>query len=275
MTKDFMTASHSGNSDINPVRMSQWAIDKLMEKTSPYLQSVMYVKNMEPEQLECIYKTKLYIAKTYSDIHNIAELYGTDDSISTLRFASYNINHFLCASTNHIRKIFDSGNINIRYDCSQSSSSVYLDIRRTSLILFNLISNSIIHTKNKNKEIDISAFRRGDDFVLRVSDNGQGIHPDIRKNLFTVSDKKMSSLLMSKTGGGLSLTGIGLVVAQKSALDMNGSLTYIPSKSGTVFELTVPQHRHCFSFGETINFEPSPREYEIYLSSALLSLYPE
>lgn len=260
------------NENIDPVRISQWAIDNLMEKTSPYLQTLMYVKNLEPEQLECIYKTKLYITKTYSDIHNIAELYGTDDAVSSLKFASYNIEHFLNAATKQILKMFDKYDIDILFDCSKTSKNVYLDIRRTSLILFNLISNSIIHTKNKEKLIKISAFHRGDDFVLSVSDNGQGIKPSMRDNLFTISDKLLSSKFMDRTGSGLILTGIGLPVAQKSAKDMGGTLNYIPSKSGAVFELSVPQHKHNMTFGEIINYEPTQYEYELYFSSAILFL---
>ncbi|MGN1092590.1 MAG: sensor histidine kinase [Monoglobaceae bacterium] len=260
------------NENIDPVRISQWAIDNLMEKTSPYLQTLMYVKNLEPEQLECIYKTKLYITKTYSDIHNIAELYGADDAVSSLKFASYNIEHFLNAATKQILKMFDKYNIDILFDCSKTSKNVYLDIRRTSLILFNLISNSIIHTKNKEKIIKISAYHRGDDFVLSVSDNGQGIKPSMRDNLFTISDKLLSSKFMDRTGSGLILTGIGLPVAQKSAKDMGGTLVYIPSKSGAVFELSVPQHKHNMTFGEIINYEPTQYEYELYFSSAILFL---
>ncbi len=260
------------NENIDPVRISQWAIDNLMEKTSPYLQALMYVKNLEPEQLECIYKTKLYITKTYSDIHNIAELYGSDDAVSSLKFASYNIEHFLNASTKQILKMFDKYNIDILFDCSKTSKNVYLDIRRTSLILFNLISNSIIHTKNKEKLIKISAFHRGDDFVLSVSDNGQGIKPSMRDNLFTISDKLLSSKFLDRTGSGLILTGIGLPVAQKAAKDMGGTLNYIPSKSGAVFELSVPQHKHNMTFGEIINYEPKQYEYELYFSSAILFL---
>lgn len=260
------------NENIDPVRISQWAIDNLMEKTSPYLQTLMYIKNLEPEQLECVYKTKLYITKTYSDIHNIAELYGADDAVSSLKFASYNIEHFLNAATKQILKMFDKYNIDILYDCSKTSKNVYLDIRRTSLILFNLISNSIIHTKNKEKIIKISAFHRGDDFVLSVSDNGQGIKPSMRDNLFTISDKLLSSKFMDRTGSGLILTGIGLPVAQKSAKDMDGTLNYIPSKSGAVFELSIPQHKHNMTFGEIINYEPTQYEYELYFSSAILFL---
>ena len=260
------------NENIDPVRISQWAIDNLMEKTSPYLQTLMYVKNLEPEQLECIYKTKLYITKTYSDIHNIAELYGADDAVSSLKFASYNIEHFLNAATKQILKMFDKYDIDILFDCSKTSKNVYLDIRRTSLILFNLISNSIIHTKNKEKIIKISAYHRGDDFVLSVSDNGQGIKPSMRDNLFTISDKLLSSKFMDRTGSGLILTGIGLPVAQKSAKDMGGTLVYIPSKSGAVFELSIPQHKHNMTFGEIINYEPTQYEYELYFSSAILFL---
>lgn len=260
------------NENIDPVRISQWAIDNLMEKTSPYLQALMYIKNLEPEQLECIYKTKLYITKTYSDIHNIAELYGTDDAVSSLKFASYNIEHFLNAATKQILKMFDKYDIDILFDCSKTSKNVYLDIRRTSLILFNLISNSIIHTKNKEKIIKISAYHRGDDFVLSVSDNGQGIKPSMRDNLFTISDKLLSSKFMDRTGSGLILTGIGLPVAQKSAKDMGGTLVYIPSKSGAVFELSIPQHKHNMTFGEIINYEPTQYEYELYFSSAILFL---
>lgn len=274
MTNDLKTMLNS-NEDIDPVRMSQWAIDNLIEKTTPYLQSLMYVKNLEPEQLECIYKTKLYITKTYADIHNIAELYGSNDGISSLKFASYNIEHFLKASIKQILKMFANQNIDIKYDCSKSSNSVFLDIRRTSLILFNLISNSIIHTKNKDKQILISTFDRGDDFIISVKDNGQGIQPSMQKNLFTLSNKKFSTKLIDKTGGGLILTGIGLVIAQKSANDMSGTLKYIPSKAGAVFELSVPQHQHHMSFGETINYEPTQYECELYLASAILTLTQE
>ena len=261
---------------LNPVTVSEWAIDNLVSKTTPHLQSLLYIDTLSPEQTESLYKTKLYILVTYSTIHNVSLLYGEDDRFSNIKTSCYNLEHFLTASTKQILKMFDSQNICIELDIDKNYKSAFLDIRRVSFIIFNLISNSIIHTKVKEKHIKLSTSMRGDDLIITVSDNGQGISKDIQSTLF-LPPKKFSSSMINETGGGLILSGMGLAVSKKLAADMVSRLTFIPTKRGATFELSIPQNLSRKStIHEALDYEIDKEILEeIFASSLLYYLYNE
>ncbi len=258
---------------VTPVRMVQWAVDNMVSRTSVPLQSLMYAKNLLPEQLDSLYVVHLNHMNTYSKVRNIAELYSEDDDVSSLKYASYNLAHFLDSVTKHIIKLTGEHGVDIVSCCDSRIKSATFDLRRTSLILYNLISNSIMHNRVKNKLITISAFIRDDNLVISVKDNGRSISAEKRKNLFSAFENKPSLKATDLSEVGLSIGGLGLSVCRKAAREMCGDVVYIPSKErGNEFELIIPQTGRADAFGETILAEPDLDELTLCLSGAILSL---
>ena len=257
---------------VTPLRMAQWTVDKMIAKTSVRLQAMLYSQNLSPEEFEHLCLIRMIEQSAYSRVRNITELYGDADEVSAPRFASYNVNHYLDSVTSHILKLTASDNIEIIVSCDSGCKNAVFDLRRVGIVLYNLISNSIIHNKYKHKVISIRGFLRDNDFIISVTDNGRGISPSIR-TMFSAYENKPDPRSAAIIDSGLVLGGIGLSVCRKVAKDMEGDVFYVPTKgSGTTFELVIPQANRRNLLGETIIANPDLEELEIFLAGALLHL---
>lgn len=112
--------------------------------------------------------------------------------------------------------------------------SVMSDNRRLKQILLNLISNAIKYNQ-ENGEIRISMEQVNRQFKIHVTDTGYGLNPDQLSKLFQPFER-LGMESSARQG-----TGIGLVISQKLAEAMKGSIevTSIPGE-GSTFTLNLP-----------------------------------
>ena len=105
---------------------------------------------------------------------------------------------------------------------------------RFRLILENLISNATKYQDPKKDEpyLKINCFRVGETLHLHVSDNGLGIDPQYRKQMF-----EMFKRFHPKVAIG---SGLGLYLMRKSAHILGGDIEYVPLENGSLFKLLVP-----------------------------------
>jgi signal transduction histidine kinase len=106
-------------------------------------------------------------------------------------------------------------------------------------VLFNLIRNSLEAFREAEEPpeqpaIDITALREGNTAYLRVSDNGPGIPPLIRANLF-----KAFQAGASATGAGL-----GLAISAELVRAHGGDIFLDDTVSGAAFVLKLPAVAH-------------------------------
>lgn len=88
---------------------------------------------------------------------------------------------------------------------------------RPSLIqvLSNLLGNAVKFARaDEPLQIVISTERRGDRVIIRVQDNGVGIHPDHHEKIFRIFERVASQAVPG--------TGIGLAIVKKAAERMGG-----------------------------------------------------
>lgn len=90
-----------------------------------------------------------------------------------------------------------------------------IDGIRMEQVLINLIANSLKYTK-AGGVIKVSAFREGDDAVLRVTDDGDGIDPELLPEIFELFAQAGNQTDVHQ--GGL---GIGLTLV-RSLVDLHG-----------------------------------------------------
>jgi signal transduction histidine kinase len=126
--------------------------------------------------------------------------------------------------------LFDSeGNINLNIVCEPNSISLYADKERVSQVISNLLSNAIKFTTKGT--IRVTAERKGSETIIRVTDSGQGIDPEVFPKLFTKFTTKSSSG-----------TGLGLFIS-KSIIETHGGRIWAENNSdgiGATFSFTLP-----------------------------------
>jgi len=95
-------------------------------------------------------------------------------------------------------------------------------------ILLNLLKNAI-EALPQNGRITISVATTDGKAVIEVADDGPGLPPDARNQLF-------QPFVTSKAQG----TGLGLAVSRRLARALGGELAFVASDRGTRWRLTLP-----------------------------------
>jgi signal transduction histidine kinase len=106
-------------------------------------------------------------------------------------------------------------------------------------VLSNLMRNaiqaldSVAEAGERMPTLRISAGRRHEEIILRIADNGPGVPPRARDNLF-------QAFRGSVNPGG---TGLGLAIAAELVRLHGGVITLEPSEIGAVFTVSLPAQR--------------------------------
>ncbi len=101
-------------------------------------------------------------------------------------------------------------------------------------LLSQLISNGFKYADHSKEApyVEITAAEAGGEVTVTVSDNGLGIPEEKREELF-----EMFSRFHSDSNVG---SGLGLYIAQQSAHEIGGDVSYVPLEQGSQFTVTFP-----------------------------------
>ena len=101
-------------------------------------------------------------------------------------------------------------------------------------IIQNLISNAIKYQDlEKNKSfLMISTSEEDSKFILKIEDNGIGIPPDKREDMFEMFQRFHPRISFG--------SGLGLYMVKKSADLLKGEISYLDTGDGSLFTLTLP-----------------------------------
>jgi signal transduction histidine kinase len=97
-----------------------------------------------------------------------------------------------------------------------------------AIIFSNLADNAVRHG---GTTLDLSALRQPDRLVVNISDNGEGVSPNNRAQIFD------SFFTTRRDSGG---TGMGLAIVRAILDAHGGAIRLVDSEVGTAFELTIP-----------------------------------
>ena len=113
---------------------------------------------------------------------------------------------------------------------------VNMDTQKIGRVLSNLVLNALHHT-SRGGHVSVSATRDGDEVIVTVSDDGEGIDPEDIPFVFDRFYRGDKS--RSRTTGG---TGLGLTIAKGLVVAHAGEISVVsePGK-GTAFTFTLPQ----------------------------------
>lgn len=110
-----------------------------------------------------------------------------------------------------------------------------IDPDQMGRVLVNLIKNArealdAAGSRIQDPAVAIGFATEGDEVVLSVSDNGPGLPPRARENLFVAFEGS------ARAGG----TGLGLAIARELVEAHGGKLSFVPQPRGTRFEIALP-----------------------------------
>ena len=122
---------------------------------------------------------------------------------------------------------------NIRTSCDiDIKGSLYSYPAMIKIIAENLIENAIFFSRMNDPFIKVTAFSQGNDVILEVEDNGQGIDPSLQARIF---DMYYRGNERSKGNG------LGLYIVKKAIEKLNGRITVNSGVGkGSVFSVILP-----------------------------------
>jgi len=113
---------------------------------------------------------------------------------------------------------------------SDHSFEMKVDPELIKQSLMNLVQNAI-DAVEENGKVEINYFRKRNDLIIEVTDNGKGILENVRNKIFDL-------YYTTKPEG----TGLGLSIVQKIIAEHNGTIeVFSEANKFTKFKITIPQ----------------------------------
>ncbi|MGH6829408.1 MAG: sensor histidine kinase, partial [Rhizomicrobium sp.] len=135
---------------------------------------------------------------------------------------------------NHAGEWAAKTEITLNLDCNPDAGPFLADQRRMRQIVFNLLSNAFKYTP-RGGTVRLSGRILGEDVQIAVADNGPGLAPDVKANVF----ERFSAQNRSSGHAG---AGLGLALVNRFA-ELHGGWVEIESDDGTLVRCHLPRHR--------------------------------
>lgn len=192
-------------------------------------------KELVAEGMEVIERNSNMQAQLIQDLLDIS---GIVSGKMRLEIRACDLRESIYAGVDAIRPAALARSINIDMQLEPEASHAFCDAARFQQIVWNLVSNAVKFTPNGGT-IQVRLAREQSGSKLTVSDNGQGIDPDMLPNIFD-RFRQVDSGTRRKTGG----LGLGLSIV-KHLVEMHGGTIEAHSdgeNQGSTFTVRMPAH---------------------------------
>ena len=193
-----------------------------------YLDSSDSIENSELVLLE---KVKSAIIRTNSLINNIS-IMMKENVEETYTLVPVNLYELVEDNVIILKEIYPKKELIINFESISKDIQIKAD-NLASQMLLNILTNAVKYNKNDTKIIDFKFTKEDENIILSISDNGIGISPENRKEVFT----RFSTISKESRG-----TGLGLYIVKTLCERYNGMI-WIENKvkedytKGTVFNI--------------------------------------
>jgi len=168
-------------------------------------------------------------------IEELLDVSAIDSGKISIHLEPVNLTDLIRNNVSLNRVIAGRKEITVEYRTEDNLPVLQLDRQKIEQVLNNLISNAIKYSFPKSK-VEILSRCENNNFIISVSDEGQGIPPAEMNKLF-----KPFSRTSAKTTSGESSTGLGLVIVRKIIEAHNGRV-WAESRvnKGSTFSFSLP-----------------------------------
>jgi signal transduction histidine kinase len=217
------TVSHELKTPLTSLRLATHML--LDESTGPLLamqRELALTARDETERLQ-------------STVNELLDLVRIEREAGALKRAAVNPQAILQEVASAHRKMAELKHVTLEIEGGEQNSQVELDPEQITIVLSNLVSNAIRHSREAG-HVWLRAYTEGENQVFAVRDNGDGIAPEQMPRIF---ERHWSGSEPSTLKG---RHGLGLAIAKEIALRHDGSLDVESALGkGSTFRLRVPR----------------------------------
>ncbi len=168
-------------------------------------------------------------------INDILDLALVETGALRLELERIDLHDIITEVATHAREWANKVDLTLHVDVAPNAGKFLADGRRLRQIMFNLLSNAFKFT-TRGGEIVLSAKIVGEDVQISVADNGPGISPEVKANVFERFSAKSHS-------GQRSGAGLGLALVNRF-LELHDGWVEIESTHGTLVRCHLPRRIH-------------------------------
>jgi signal transduction histidine kinase len=170
-------------------------------------------------------------------VNDILDLALVESGALRLELERINLYELITDIASHARDWAGKVGLSLEIDVSKDAGLFLADARRLRQIVFNLLSNAFKFTP-RGGAITLSARIVGEDVQIAVSDNGPGLAPDVKANVF----ERFSAKSRSGTRAG---AGLGLALVNRF-LELHDGWVEIETRTGggTLVRCHLPRRIH-------------------------------
>ena len=216
-----MKASHELRTPLTSIGMSiNLLLERALDKLNPKEQQLLSAANEDLQRLKALVEDLLTLSKIES---------GKID----LEFENVSMPTIFEKTNSLTSGLAEEKSIKLEFQAPEGLPSVKADLHKIILVLTNLISNAVRHTKSGGN-IEVSASQSGSQIQVEVKDNGEGIPYEFQSRIF---DKFVQADDFKDREG----TGLGLAIC-KEIVRAHGGLIWVDSApgEGSTFAFTLP-----------------------------------
>jgi len=217
------TVSHELKTPLTSLRL---ATHMLLEESTGPLQSM---------QRELAITARDETERLQSTVNELLDLVRIEREAGALQRAPVNPQALLQEVASAHRKVAELKHVTVSLEGGEQESVVEVDAEQITIVLSNLVSNAIRHSREAG-HVWLTAYVDGSDYVFSVKDDGDGIAPEQLPRIF---ERHWSGSEPSTLKG---RHGLGLAIAKEIATRHNGTLDVETTQGvGSTFRLRVPR----------------------------------
>ncbi|MBI5916264.1 MAG: GHKL domain-containing protein [Bacteroidetes bacterium] len=189
-----------------------------------------YQSNPDPKSIEPLLKRVTNtLVEQIESLSQIATEFSNFAKMPQAENIQFSLND-LAASVHHLFRN-ERPDMDISIQLPTADFEVYADRNHVTRVINNLLKNAIQAIPDVQKGvIQMELYQDGDNAILKVTDNGTGIPPEVREKVFSPN-------FSTKTSG----TGLGLAICKSIIEGFNGDIYFETEMGrGTTFFVELP-----------------------------------
>jgi len=167
-------------------------------------------------------------------VNDILDLALVESGALRLELERIDLNALIGDVAAHAREWAAKMGLSLEVNVPPQAGVFLADARRLRQIVFNLLSNAFKYTP-RGGAITLSARIVGEDVQIAVADNGPGLPPEVKANVF--------ERFSAKSNGARAGAGLGLALVNRF-LELHDGWVEIESEQGTLVRCHLPRRVH-------------------------------